>query len=204
MGCAGSRPKEADPADRLRYATPAAFYAALRPMNGAGKPPMRLLLGSWIRTRAKEIRKAKERSDTAALRRLAITYRQEMPEEAFMAVEEVEELSKTIPRVWRRLAAGGMSYCWETKDHPDPECNSFLALADALERCYEEKRKGEYAYGCFPEDIGIFWDYPCLFQHPPGGKRTEEQDQCFKVLPHGARMQCLCCCVLCCIVPSVP
>ena len=33
----------------------------------------------------------------------------------------------------------------------------------------------------FPDELGIFWDYPCLFQHPPGGKRTEEQDRVFKV-----------------------
>ena len=35
-------------------------------------------------------------------------------------------------------------------------------------------------YGEFPDEIGIFWDYPCLFQHPPGGKRTPEQDELFK------------------------
>ena len=83
--------------------------------------------------------------------------------------------------MYKRLAAAAVSYCWETREHPDPECNSFLALADALEKCYEEKRKDTIQYENFPEDIAIFWDYPCLFQHPPGGKRTEEQDRVFKV-----------------------
>ena len=117
-----------------------------------------------------------------------------------MTVEEVEELSKKVHSNCRRLAVAGMSYCWETREHPDPEGNSLLALADALDKCYEEKQKDEYygPYHDFPSDIGIFWDYPCIFQHPPGGKRTEEQERCFKVLPHGARMQRLRCCVLCC------
>ena len=35
-----------------------------------------------------------------------------------------------------------MSYCWETREHPDPEGNSLLALADALDKCYEQKQKG--------------------------------------------------------------
>ena len=98
-----------------------------------------------------------------------------------MTVEEVERLSGKIENYLKRLAAAAVSYCWETREHPDPECNSFLALADALEKCYEEKEKGEFNYKDFPEDIAIFWDYPCLFQHPPGGKRTEEQDRVFKV-----------------------
>ena len=98
-----------------------------------------------------------------------------------MTVEEVERLSGAIPSIYKRLAAAAVSYCWETREHPDPECNSFLALADALEKCYEEKEKDEIEYKGFPEDIAIFWDYPCLFQHPPGGKRTEEQDRVFKV-----------------------
>jgi len=146
-------------ADRLRAETPAGFYAALRAVEGGGEPPMLLLRGSWIRKQGEEIRKAKERGDTAALRALAITYRQQMPKEAFMTAEEVEEQSKTINSGYRRLAAGAMSYCWEIPHHPDPVCNSFLALADALERCHEEKRK-DNEYGFFPEDIGIFWDYP--------------------------------------------
>ena len=58
-----------------------------------------------------------------------------------MTVEEVERLSGTIGSMNRRLAAAAVSYCWETREHPDPEGNSFLALADALEKCYEEKGK---------------------------------------------------------------
>ena len=112
-----------------------------------------------------------------------------------MTVEEVERLSGKIDDMFKRLAAAAVSYCWETREHPDPECNSFLALADALEKCYEEKGKGGYAskYKNFPEDIAIFWDYPCLFQHPPGGKRTEEQDRVFKVRAAPPLLLLLCC-----------
>ena len=61
-----------------------------------------------------------------------------------------------------------------------PEGDSLIAIADALEECYRKKEEDEYAYKEFPEELGIFWDYPCLFQHPPGGKRTPEQDELFK------------------------
>ena len=62
-----------------------------------------------------------------------------------------------------------------------PEGDSLIAIADALEECYRKKEEGdEYAYKYFPDEMGIFWDYPCLFQHPPGGKRTPEQDELFK------------------------
>ena len=122
-----------------------------------------------------------------------------------MAVEEVEELSKEMRSGYRRLAVAGMSYCWETREHPDPEGNSLLALADALDKCYEEKQKreGEDPYRFFPSDIGIFWDYPCIFQHPPGGKRTDEQDRLFKVRPRTPR-PCGCCACACCLPPLGP
>ena len=111
-----------------------------------------------------------------------------------MTVEEVERLSGTIESYLKRLAAAAVSYCWETREHPDPEGNSFLALADALEKCYEEKKKEPlFQYRHFPEDIAIFWDYPCLFQHPPGGKRTEEQDRVFKVRAAPPLLLLLCC-----------
>ena len=119
-----------------------------------------------------------------------------------MAVEEVQRHSKQIPSGCRRLAVAGMSYCWETREHPDPEGNSLLALADALDKCYEEKQKG-YAYFSFPSDIGIFWDYPCIFQHPPGGKRTDEQDRLFKVRPRTPR-PCRRCACACCSPPLGP
>ena len=168
----------------------------MKPLEAGGAAPFRFLKGSWIREQAKKIRKAKEDGDEAALKSLAIKYRQEMPEEAFMTVEEVERLSGTISSAYKRLAAAAVSYCWETREHPDPECNSFLALADALEKCYEEKKRkdGHFnTYENFPEDIAIFWDYPCLFQHPPGGKRTEEQDRVFKVRAAPPLLLLLCC-----------
>ena len=199
----GVQAEEPRAEDRLRAATPAALYAALKPLKQGKHPPMRLLKSSWIWERAKKLREAKARGDTAAVRKLAITYRQEMPEEAFMTVEEVEELSKRIDPDWKRLAVAGMSYCWETREHPDPEGNSLLALADALDKCYEEKQKDEDEYGPywrFPSDIGIFWDYPCIFQHPPGGKRTDEQDRLFKVRPRTPR-PCRCCACACCLPP---
>ena len=79
----------------------------------------------------------------------------------------------------RRVAIGGASYCWATPEHPDPEGNSFLALAEALKEALRNKADGG-PYQHFPSEIGIFWDYPCLFQHPQNGKRSEEEEELFK------------------------
>ena len=146
-----SEEEAALPENRLRAKTPAAFYAVMKPLEDGGAAPFRFLKGSWIREQAKKIRKAKEDGDEAALKSLAIKFRQEMPEEAFMTVEEVEKQRETMGGVFdtarnSRLAAAAVSYCWETREHPDPECNSFLALADALEKCYDKERKDASIY----------------------------------------------------------
>ena len=55
-------------------------------------------------------------------------------------------------------------------------------MADALEECWRKKREGGESgpYGDFPDELGVFWDFPCLFQHPPGGRRTDEEERLFK------------------------
>lgn len=150
------------PAGRLRAATPAAFYAALRPLEPDGQPPFKLLSSKWVLKRAKQLREAKERGDTAAVRELAIKRRQELPEEAFLTADEVEMLSEEIPDWCGRIAAAAVSYCWETREHPDPEGNTLLALADAIQECHRKKHKHSshkdpFCY--FPSVLGIFWEY---------------------------------------------
>ena len=158
------------------------FYNALRPLEPDGEPPMKLLKSSYVLEQATKMREAKQIREpqlrAEAVAKLAITYRQAMPPQAFMTPEEVEEQSKKINPFFRRLAAAGLSYCWESTEHPDPEGNSLIALANALEECWGRKKSfnSKGPYGHFPDEIGIFWDYPCLFQHPPGRKRTRDSE----------------------------
>ena len=157
-----------------------AFIEALRPISPGGDAPMAVIKGSWILQQAKLVRSAQDRGDEKAIRELAIRSRQKMPPEAFMLPDDVERYSAELDAI-SRMAAGAMSYCWETKAHPDPACNSLLAMADAIEECYRKKRDGDTAYKAFPEEFGIFWDYPCLFQHLPGERqRNEEENRLFK------------------------
>lgn len=156
-----------------------AFFDTFHPSAPGQPTALSLLKGSWLRARAKELRAAKERGDAEAVRTLVIARRQEMPADAFMTADECRELSDGIPKHLGRLAACSASYCWATKEHPDPEGDSLLALADGLEDMYRKKREGVVQYKDFPEDVGLFWDYPCLFQHPHGGKRTDEEDRLF-------------------------
>ena len=171
-------------ADALGYHDPEPLYDALRPLEPGGQAPMALLKATWIVAQGKKLRAAKKRRDADAVRALAIKPRQQMEADvpdAYMTLDEVKKHSKKIDSYNRRLAAGGVSYCWETREHPDPEGNSLLALADAIEECHLQKREERYGrYGGFPSEMGIFWDFPCLFQHPPGGTRTADEDKLFK------------------------
>ena len=192
-GCrtAGSRPRP--PAE---WQQPAAFYAAMKPLEPGGAAPFRFLKGSWIREQAKKIRKAKEDGDEAALKSLAIKFRQEMPEEAFMTVEEVERLSGTIgyvqtPRRRRRVVLLGDARA------PRPRAQ----LVPRPRRRAREVLRGEEARGWYgydpiqriPQGHRNILGLPVSFQHPPGGKRTEEQDRVFKVRAAPPLLLLLCC-----------
>ena len=100
-----------------------AFYNALRPLEPGGEAPMAVLKSSWVRQLGKEMKEAKKIEDpqrrAEAVAKLAITYRQAMPKDAFMTPEEVEEQSKKIHPSYRRLAAAGISYCWDLPSHPE-------------------------------------------------------------------------------------
>jgi hypothetical protein len=73
--------------DRLSYDNLSTLYAALRPLEKGGEPPMKALKSTWIIRRGEDIRAAKQLDDKEALRSLVIKRRQEMPAEAFMEIE---------------------------------------------------------------------------------------------------------------------
>ena len=100
-----------------------AFYNALRPLEPGGEAPMAVLKSSYVRQLGKELKEAKKIEEpqrrAEAVAKLAITYRQAMPKDAFMTPEEVEEQSKKIDPFYRRLAAAGIRYCWDLPTHPE-------------------------------------------------------------------------------------
>jgi hypothetical protein len=62
-----------------------------------------------------------------------------------------------------------VSHYWRTKDHPDPHGETLAILKTALDQRWDEFTR------CGVSDLGIFFDFSSLFQHP----RTEEQARIF-------------------------
>jgi len=62
-----------------------------------------------------------------------------------------------------------VSHYWRTKDQPDPHGETLAILKTALDQRWDEFTR------CGVSDLGIFFDFSSLFQHP----RTEEQARIF-------------------------
>ncbi len=174
---------DADDMPDHNLCVPESIYRALRPASPGALVPVQLVRATWIRQRAAEMRAATEAGDSAALRALIICRRQEMPEDAFISADELQ----AIPAPRGRVAVGAVSYCWETRAHPDPLGHMLMAVGAALDYC--AKLKGQTygrahhsgdAYTEFPEEMGVFIDFCSLFQHPADGRRTPEEDRMFK------------------------
>lgn len=122
-----------------------------------------------------------------------IPRRQEVPEEAFLDVDILTAAQE------ESLEVLSISYCWITKDHPDPE-GYHLATLTRILNIFEyqgaPKTNSDFQYyvdreyyprsellsrGFVPgssdgRPVGIFLDWACLFQTP----RTEEENKVFK------------------------
>ncbi|CAK0813497.1 unnamed protein product, partial [Prorocentrum cordatum] len=94
--------------------------------------------------------------------------RQELPEEAFVSADELRA-------VWEAGGRGGkdqvapivtISFCWDSREHPDPNGVQLSLVIDTLET---ERRKYSKAKGDFKgfSEMGIFWDWPSLLQGDP-------------------------------------
>ncbi|CAK0801256.1 unnamed protein product, partial [Prorocentrum cordatum] len=94
--------------------------------------------------------------------------RQELPEEAFVSADELRA-------VWEAGGRGGkdqvapiitISYCWDAREHPDPNGVQLSLVIDTLET---ERHKYSTAKGDFKgfSEMGIFWDWPSLLQGDP-------------------------------------
>lgn len=112
--------------------------------------------------------------------------RQDLPEHAFLDVEELG------PQGCQELRIISISYCWGSKVHPDPRREHLITLAALLElycqSCQDDVPLGEKVkfedcdadFGGKGKTVAVFFDWCSLFQDPPEQPRTEEQTKSFK------------------------
>ena len=102
--------------------------------------------------------------------------RQELPEEAFISVAKLKALcgkgnkDGVLPII-------AISFCWLTPDHPDPEGKQLATIAAQLERETEK-------YGELFSEMGVFWDWPSLYQKDAKGNRSAEEQEGFRFALH--------------------
>uniref|UniRef100_A0A0G4FAP3 Uncharacterized protein n=1 Tax=Chromera velia CCMP2878 TaxID=1169474 RepID=A0A0G4FAP3_9ALVE len=66
-----------------------------------------------------------------------------------------------------------VSYPWLAKEHPDPDGFRLQSVVEQLDQYWWGREDS-------PVGVFVFWDFLSLFQHPPGGQRTSEQNTLFK------------------------
>ena len=62
-------------------------------------------------------------------------------------------------------SVGVLSYAWLSPGDPDPAGRRLAVLRSSLAK--------------LPNVVALFWDYASLYQHPPGGLRTKDEDASF-------------------------
>ena len=91
--------------------------------------------------------------------------RQELPEEAFISVNELQRLYGTgngdgvLPII-------AISFCWLTPAHPDPAGEQLAIVAAALEHEQEKYSTASRDFLGFQE-MGVFWDWGSIYQKDP-------------------------------------
>ncbi|CAK0825261.1 unnamed protein product [Prorocentrum cordatum] len=110
-----------------------------------GHHPVRLLRMSWLLQTGEQVLKR----------------RQELPERAFISAEELHD-------VWEKGGRGGadkvlpivtISFCWDTREHPDPTGQQLKRIVDTL-----NVEKEKYVRSGGFSEMGIFWDWASLLQ----------------------------------------
>lgn len=168
-----------------RFANADSIYAALEPRPD-GAEPVRLVRETWIVERARLLREC----ETADQRRSCILpRRQEMPEAAFISMDELKLLEASLRGAHNRMAGSsrvavvGVSYCWRTADHPDPTGETLLLLASELTRIREEQAMDRRIGGPlaqWPVEVALFIDWCSLFQKDASGERTAVEHEAFR------------------------
>ena len=133
---------------------------------------IRLVRLEWLMKRAALVAEATEQArasgDWKAVRALALPRRQDLEDEdarrvdslqPFLDVERLRELPLVrLPKIGdeaERLPVCAWSYCWETKDHPDPWGHTLLQFAGEIKARREQN---------FPTEVGIFIDFCSMHQ----------------------------------------
>ena len=133
----GVEKKEAVAIDLARYTQPESIWQAL--MTGH----VRLVKMTWL------IKSSKSGKILAR--------RQELPEEAFISVEELKMMfgdgnsDGVLPII-------AISFCWLTPAHPDPEGKQLAIVAAKLEQ--EQRKYGSFGFA----EMGLFWDWLSMYQ----------------------------------------
>uniref|UniRef100_A0A0G4HY28 Uncharacterized protein n=1 Tax=Chromera velia CCMP2878 TaxID=1169474 RepID=A0A0G4HY28_9ALVE len=108
-----------------------------------------------------------------------LPYRQKVAEVAralnvdctpFSVSEMEEEVPHQIGAPFKLIA---ISYPWLSREHPDPEGFRLRSVVKQLEHHWWVQEGS-------PVKTFVFWDFMSLFQHPPGGRRTDAEDALFK------------------------
>ena len=86
--------------------------------------------------------------------------RQEVPEEAFISVDELKGMYGKGNRDGA-LPIDTVSFCWSSPAHPDPKGEHLATVAAALKREMPKYKKMGFS------DMGVFWDWLSLHQKDP-------------------------------------
>lgn len=96
-----------------------------------------------------------------------IQHRQALPAEAFISLDELKATGQTTDSL--RVIA--VSHTWLQPSHPDPLGHNLAILATVLRARTRSGVGGRWA---------VFYDYASIFQHPPGGRRTPDEERLFR------------------------
>ena len=110
----------------------------------------------------------------------AISRRQDLPDEAIFSERIQEPDNKDLPRTgqpmgFKNVVIIVVSYCWASREHPDP-MGKHLAI---LKRVLAFMRSPKCAKEIGKKKIAIFFDWMSLYQNHGGPPRTPEQDELF-------------------------
>ena len=164
----------------LQFVQLDAVYRLLKPVQGGGPPPVRLLDSEWILARADQLAAARDDGERQALAMLCRQDLEQQHPEAFLSLNQVKQLVVCDARHGYKfgtgaVAIGAVSHAWLRPDHPDPHGAQLLKLAAALraaqagelprqQRGWDSKQPWRHGYQRLPARVGLFFDWASLYQ----------------------------------------
>ena len=109
----------------------------------------------------------------------AISRRQGLPDEAIFSERIQEPDNKDLPRTGQPMGFKNVliivvSYCWASREHPDPEGVHVWKIKQIIARM-----RSKFSKEIGKKKIAIFFDWMSLYQNHGGPPRTPEQDELF-------------------------